>query len=524
MSEITLSLDNYTHLKIKVYPGSILVVNLLLYSQIGEALLFRPTLDDWIVENGNIISVSNSISPPYLYLDRESKLSQKITLSIPFLLQPGEIIKSWLRFPGIQEEGIAIALEILLPEPEKDKSQVVEVSLPVTLPFTSQEGNRLSNAVARTTDATFDLLSGLMDVDKIPSRWLVAEILVILCQKGEEYGQTEPGNELLNQLKLTRFFQNGVIAFRAAQIPNWIADSLKSENTILGGYSLLYLWEQWLLKLVPSSVEATPKKGETSVPLLLAKSFILKLGGSADRWLAGILLGLAQISPQIATKMKDFASGEASISNLESDALLGNTLRDRATVATKSLLTALPGLDIFPARWLVVELLLLLCQKGDEYGRTETGSQLLAQLKPTHFLNNGVLAFAAAQLPRWLAISQQAASAYRSSVGSVPEQSGWLELAEQWMWSLVPIDSNVGQSYTELSVSGTATDAFVASLGMDAERWFSCVVLGLALVSPRIAATLKAIAESKSLPSPLPTPSEDTILNDVFQEGGSLQR
>ncbi|MCL1470876.1 hypothetical protein [Argonema antarcticum] len=513
MSEITLSLDNSTHLKIKVYPGSILVVNLLLYSQIGEALLFRPTLDDWIVDNGNIISVSSSISPPYLYLDRESKLSQKIKLSIPFLLQPGEIIKSWLRFPGIQEEGIAIELEILLPEPEKDKSQVVEVSLPVTLPFTSPEGNRLSNAVDRTTDATFDLLSGLMDLDKIPSRWLVAEILVILCQKGEEYGQTEPGQQLLNQLKLTRFFKNGVIAFRAAQIPNWIADNLKSENTILGGYSLLYLWEQWLLKLVPSNVEAAPKKGEMYVPLLLAKSFILKLGGSTDRWLAGILLGLAQISPQIATKMKDFASGE--VFELEID---------RTTVATKSLLTALPGLDIFPARWLVVELLLLLSQKGDEYARTQTGSQLLAQLKPTHFLNNGVLAFAAAQLPRWLAISQQAASAYRSSVGSVPEQSGWLELGEQWMWSLMPTDSNVGQRYTELSVSDTATDAFVASLGMDAERWFGCVILGLALVSPRIAATLNAIAESKSLPSPLPTPSQETILNDVFQEGGSLQR
>ncbi|MCL1468166.1 hypothetical protein [Argonema galeatum] len=523
MSEITLSLDNSTHLKIKVYPGSILVVNLLLYSQIGEALLFRPTLDDWIVENGDIISVSNSISPPYLYLDRESKLSQKITLSIPFLLQPGKIIKSWLRFPGIQEEGIAIALEILLPEPEKNQSKFVEVSLPVTLPFTSLEGNRLSNAVDRTTDATFDLLSGLMDLDKIPSRWLVAELLVILCQKGEEYGQTEPGKQLLNQLKPTRFFKNGVIAFSTAQVPNWIADSLKSENTILSGYSLLYLWEQWLLKLDPFNVEAEPKKGEMSVPLLLAKSFILKLGGSADRWLAGILLGLAQISPQIATKMKDFASGEASLSKLESDALLSNGC-GIATVATKSLLTALPGLDIFPARWLVVELLLVLSQKGDEYARTQTGSQLLAQLKPTHFLNNGVLAFAAAQLPRWLAISQQAASAYRSSVGSGTEQSGWLELGEQWMWSLMPTDSNVGQRYTELSVSDTATDAFVASLGMDAERWFGCVILGLALVSPRIAATLNAIAESKSLPSPLSTPSEETILNDVFQEGGSLQR
>lgn len=509
MSEIPVRLQSSTHLKIKVYPGSTLVLRLLLYSQIAETLLFRPTIDDWLVDNGKILYLSSSIEPPYLYLERESKVTQKITLSIPFLLQPGQSLKSWLRFPGIQEEAIPIELKILSASPENDKYQVVEVPLPVTLPFTGQEG-WFSNGGDRTTAGTFGLLSGMMELEKIPSRWLVGELLVILCQKGEEYAQTEPGRQLLNQLKPTRFFQNGVVAFAYAQIPNWIADTLKLAKTILGGQSLLYIWEQWLLSLVP------PEEAQkASVPPLSPEAFVAGLEGSAGRWFAGLVLGLALISPRIAIKLRDIISGEV-VPKLILDS-------DRATQSTQSLLAGLPGLDTLPVRWLVVELLLVLCQQGDEYARTGAGSQLLAQLKGTRFFESGVLAFAAAQVPRWLVISHEAASAYQTSVGTQIGQGGLLDVGEQWLWSLVPTDLNLAQPTRNASASGGAVGV-VASGGMDAERWFTSVVLGLALLSPRIAATGRALASSKGGGSPLPTSSGQTILNDVFQEGGSLQR
>jgi hypothetical protein len=85
-------------------------------------------------------------------------------------------------------------------------------------------------------------------------------------------------------------------------------------------------------------------------------------------------------------------------------------------------------------------------------------------------------------------------------------------------------DFNEGQPNSDFSVSGEAVDALKASLGMDAERWFSCLVLGLALVLPRIATTWDAIASSIGVASILPTPSRQTIVNDVFCEAGSLQR
>lgn len=566
MSEIPVISQSFADTKIKVCPGSSLVINLLINSQIAENLLFRPTLDDWLIDNSKVISISSSISPPYLYVVQGSQVSQKITVSIPSILQNGQKIKSWLRFPAIQEEAIPIELEIGSPETEKDKNQavevslqdtfptilqigqklkswlqfpaiqekaispqvtekdknqIIEVSLPVNLPFPSRDGNLFSNALDKSTAVMFGLMSGLIDLDKIPSRWLVAELLVRLSKKGEEYAQTEPGRQLLNQIKPTSFFQNGVIAFASARIPNWIGDSIKSENTILGGQSFLDIWEKWLLNLLPAEQETLEKKRETSGSGYLAENYVAKLGGSADRWFAGILLGLAQISPLIAKKLQDIASKEP---KLDSDACQRIPFSDRATEATQSLLAVLPGLDTLPARWLVIELLLLLCQEGDKYSYTEAGSQLLTQLSSTRFYQHGVLAFAAAEAPRWLVITQEAASAYQNSVGGNKNQGGLLNLASQWLWSLGAADLNESQPNSDFSVSGEAVDALKASLRMDAESWFSRVVLGLALVLPRIAPTWDAIASSMGVPSILPTPSPQTIINDIFFEAGSLQR
>jgi hypothetical protein len=522
MSEPPGSLERFPNLKIKVYPGSTLVLRLLLHCQIAETLLFRPTLDDWIVDDGEILSLSSRIDPPYLYLVQENKLKQTITLSIPSLLQPGQILKSWLRFPGIQEEAILIQAEILSPEPEKDKHQVVEVPLPVTLPFTSQGVNSLSNSLDQTTAGIFGLLSGLIDLDKIPSRWLVAELLVILCQRGEEYAQTEPGNQLLNQLKTTRFFQNGVIAFASAQIPNWIADSNKSANTILGGQSLLYIWEQWLLSLVPADIEAEQKKEEISVPPFLAETFISKLGGSADRWFAGLVLGLAVISPRIAAVVGAIATQSLHTPTLEDN---------KAGEASYTLATGLLGLDKLPARWLVVELLLILCQKGHEYAGTEQGSQLLNQLSRTRFLENGILALASAQAPRWLTISQSAAAAFHSSLGMQTGQGGLLYIWEQWLWSLIPAELKADELNNEICVPNYSGEALVAELSMDAGRWFSSSVLGLTLVSPRIAATVEAIAllpddaiAAQAPAAPVKMPPPQFSFNDVIGEKGSIQR
>ena len=489
-------MNGYLEGKIKINPGSTLVIHLIIDSQIDEKLLFRPTIDDWIVDNGEIIMLQTSIQPSYLYLYKE-KFNQKITVKIPFILSPGKTIKSWLRFPGMVEEAIPISLEIVPPERGKDKHQTIEVSLPITLPLLSIGGKLLPSAVDQTTAGCFSLISGVMDLDKLPSCWLAAELLEILCQRGEEYAQTKAGTELVNKLKANPWFKNQAIALAAAQIPNWLADSLKTSNIILGGHSLLNVWQQWLLSLVP-------------VDRSLPKTFVPER--SASRWFAGIVLGLAQISPKIAIKL-------TSCSNFNQ--LEAEPPRNRSQVEPgNDLIAALGSLNTIPARWLVVELLLLVCIQGKEYAQSQAGSELLFRLKQSNFFHNGVLAFDAALLPRWLTITQQAASAYHTSVGTLSGQGGLLVLGEQWLWSLMPTDLND----SKISVLGAAADAFVASMDMDAERWFSCVVLGLVVLSPTIADIVRAIASSpRTTPLLSPTPSRQ-ILDDILTEGGSLQR
>jgi hypothetical protein len=194
-----------------------------------------------------------------------------------------------------------------------------------------------------------------------------------------------------------------------------------------------------------------------------------------------------------------------------------------AAQASYSLTTGLPGLDALPGRWLVVELLILLAQQGDTYSRTESGSQLLNQLSRTRFFKNGVLAFASAQAPRWLVISQSAAAAYHSSLGVQMGQGGLLHVGERWLWTLVPNTLNVKGMDNPVSVSNAATKTFVSELGMDAQRWFVGILLGLIQVSPKMATWVKAIADQA--PPPLtPTPTSPVMFNDVLNEGGSLGR
>lgn len=458
-------------LEIKINPGSTLVINLLIDSQLAEKILFRPTVDDWIVDRGEVIYMPNSIQPPYIYLS-QNKFNQTIAVKIPFILPPGQKIKSWLRFPAIVETAIPIELEIVSEEWGKGQHQTVEVSLPVTLPSTGIEEKLLPTDLDQTTAGCFGLISGVIDLDKLPSRWFAAELLEILCQKGEEYAQTKPGTDLLAKLKTTAWFKNRAIAFASAQIPNWIADSLKTINIIFGGHSLVNIWEQWLLSL------ASETKAEIFIP---------KPGRSAENWLAGILLGLNQISPRIANKLLDIASGK----NLTSE-------------SANNFILLLPDLDKLPARWLVVELVILLCIQGNKYRQTKAGRELLGQLNQTDFFNNGVLAFAAAQLPRWLTITHQAASAYHASVGTKIGQGGLLPMAEQWLFG---------------EMKNETADTLIESMGMEAKNWFSCVVLGLAVLSPKMAGILNAIAST-----PSPTPSQQNKKSNLFPERGSLQR
>ncbi len=537
--------------RLKIHSGTDLVFQLLIRNQLHEAVLLRPTLDDWLVNDSDILPIVSRLEPPYVYLFPEYESTCQLTVPVPDYLPSGINLKTWLRFPGWLEDAIPIQLEILETTETRDRTPVIH-PLMVTFPPPRDSKENYLGTAEPSTAGIFGLMSGLIDLDKIPARWLVAELLTRLCQHGINYAQTPQGTELLSQLSRTQFYRNGVYAFSAAQVPAWISSSISMANTLLaaqiGQQHLLSIWEEWLFDLAQTDIEIgdgggrrdggdrgvhselnkggfctnvtinrdkkVPKPAPTN-PVSYQQSEASTFNTqNPEQWFAGLILGLAQVSPRMANCFRAIAT---------QDSMIPGADQTIAAQASYSLTTGLPGLDGLPGRWLVVELLILLAQQGDTYSRTEAGCQLLNRLSRTRFFKNGILAFASAQAPRWLVISQSAAAAYHSSLGVQMGQGGLLHVGERWLWTLVPNALNVKGMDNPVSVSNAATKTFVSELGMDAQRWFVGILLGLIQVSPKMARYVQAIADQA--PPPLtPTPTSPVRFEDVLNEGGSLGR
>ncbi|MBW4491611.1 MAG: hypothetical protein KME26_00575 [Oscillatoria princeps RMCB-10] len=500
----------------KIPAGATLSLRLSLRNEMNEIVLLHPILDDWVSDSGQIFSTVERLAPSYIYLERGREASQTISVDIPSDLQPGQFFKSWLRFPGLQETAIPVKIEIVPAGSPPNKTEAVDLPVPVTLPLPGEPNKLFGLEPDPTTAGIFGLMAGLIDLDKIPSRWLAAELLAILAQKGEEYAQTQAGGELLARLKGTGFFQNGARAFASAQLPVWISQSLSAASAALvsqvGKGRLLEIWERWLLNLAHTDLEAGASRKEISVPPLFAEGFADKMGGDGERWFAAIVSGLAVVSPRIAGMLEACATGTLKVAAPTGAA-------ERAGYA---LATGLAGLEGLSARWLAAELLLVLAQKGEERATTEAGSRLLAQLGRTRFFKNGVLALAGAQAPRWLAVSQSAASAYHASTGGLPGQQGMLYLWEQWLWGLLEADWLAGELRGKIRVPDFAGGSTVSALGGNADLWFGAWVLALAQVSPRFAAVVGAIAPDSAAPAAPVAP--EPVFDDVLGERRSIQR
>ena len=501
----------------KIPPGATLSLRLSLRNEMNEIVLAHPTLDDWVSDSGQIFSTVARLVPSYIYLERGREGSQTVTVDIPSELQPGQFFKSWLRFPGLQETAIPVIIEIVPAASPPNKTEAVELPVRVTLPLPGEPNKLFALEPDPTTAGIFGLIAGVLDLDKIPSRWLAAELLAILAQKGEEYAQTKAGGDLLARLKGTGFFQNGARAFVSAQLPVWISQSLSAASSVLvsqvGKGRLLEIWERWLLNLAHTDLEAGASEKEISVPPLFAEGFADKMGGDGERWFGAIALGLALVSPRIAGIL------EACATDTPNPAATPTGTAERAGY---SLTAGLAGLEGLSARWLAAELLLVLAQKGEERAETEAGSRFLAQLGRTRFFKNGVLALAGAQAPRWLAVSQSAASAYHASTGGLPGQQGMLYLWEQWLWSLVEADLFTGELRGKIRVPDFAGGSTVTALGGNADLWFGAWVLALAQVSPRFAAFVGAISPDSAAPAAPVAP--EPVFDDVLGEEKSIQR
>jgi hypothetical protein len=299
--------------RVEAQPGQVIALRLRARNRMMAAGLLRPAVDDWVANDGQIFSAGARAEPAYLYLLQGAEARQTLTLRVPAAAVPGSVLRALLRFPGLGDEGVPI--EVLVIPPAGTSAQApIECPLDVALPLGDTAGASIDEGFGAAAQVSYSLVAGLAGLELIPARWLVAELLTAVCARGEERLATPEAQELLSRIGRTRFFKNGVIAFTSAQAPRWILSGLSASSGLhaaLGGQSgqgqLVYIWERWLLSLADGDIESGESTPAVRVPDSTLNAYAAQLGGAADRWFGNLIIGLADLSPRIATALEAIA-------------------------------------------------------------------------------------------------------------------------------------------------------------------------------------------------------------------------
>ncbi len=113
------------------------------------------------------------------------------------------------------------------------------------------------------------------------------------------------------------------------------------------------------------------------------------------------------------------------------------------------------------------------------------------------------------------------------ALGGPQGQGQLLTIWERWLLGLADADIELGGPRAEVKLADAQLQAFAATLGTHADRWFASLLLGLAALSPRIDAALAQV--EAQAPAPPPKDGDDggaggAAGDDVLGEGGSLGR
>jgi len=289
--------------------GKILVIRLSVKNHNLTPLLVRMTLDDWVSNDGNIYSTHNRIEPGYLYILPEGEAMTTLTLLVPENLNIKQTLKSNLRFPGADEDVIPIEVSIVAIEKGKEYPPILENNVKISFPLKKKSRAELKAEEHddAASKAIFTLVSGLANLSALPSQWLFAEGIVMICIEGEKYSTTKKGEELLGKLSKTRFYKNLTLAFTSARLSSWISSSIISASSLhsaMGGQfgqgRIVYIWLKWLFDLVDMDLEDSDQKLISSnIPQPILEESISKYGNKAEVWAGYLLLGLCSISPKI---------------------------------------------------------------------------------------------------------------------------------------------------------------------------------------------------------------------------------
>ena len=305
---------------LKGQAGKFVVIRLNVYSKMAAPAVLQPALDAWVLPDGEPVETRLRVAPSYAYLSQGQEARLTLTLTVPPGLQPGDRLRGGLHFPGIGEESLPLELEIT---PSTDDIISLEHNISVILPLAGYEPD--DDPQSAGTKAIYTLLSGLAGMEVIPAKWVVAELLLKVCETGADYIKTEEGSQQLERISRLRFFKNGVLAFRGAHIVNWIMVGVTVSSGLYSALGdktshgrMLYTWEKWLYDLIDIDIENFSDEGlETNLPPPDVETTLTSLGMETERWFGCLLLGLVKLSPRIRSIVEQLADSAPDVETTE---------------------------------------------------------------------------------------------------------------------------------------------------------------------------------------------------------------
>lgn len=297
--------DNGQHLRFTLNKGGMLVLRIALKSNFVAPAVLQPRLEDWVTEEGAILTAAYKASPAYLYVSPNSISHFTLTVPMPADAEPAQNLSGTLHFSSIQH--CAVKIQVLIADPQDTPGAIEEHLVNITIPDNNTTAPDHSINTINRTEQTAKLLSMLASLEVLPSKWLVAELALSVCERGLQAMEQEEYRVLAEQLTKTRFFKNAVLVFSAAQFVHWVLLGLSISAGLQAvtarkkkSARMIHNWEEWLMNLADHDVEST---AQSSSGLQFPQdqhyeAVINRIGMEPDKWLLYLLLGLMQISPR----------------------------------------------------------------------------------------------------------------------------------------------------------------------------------------------------------------------------------
>ena len=302
---------------------SIVVLRITLKSNFVAPAIIQPKMDHWIKADGTIIPVSYQVMPLYIYLSPHALTSLTMSVHLPESLKTNDEIYSSVSFSRILNCSASLKLKV---EDRSDTNNIFEQNISIEIPYSPKtpdpEGFENDGHNFIKSEQAAKILIGLAGLDMIPSKYLVAELILNLCDKGHQLADAPERQKFVNNLLRTKFFKNGVLLLAASHLINWVMVSLSISSglqAVTGNKAkhqgMLQTWEDWLINLAGLDIEEPEHQSTNGIFNGEAgfESVISKLGVEPEKWFLYFVVGLMEVSPKLHSLLEQICANAPEI-------------------------------------------------------------------------------------------------------------------------------------------------------------------------------------------------------------------